>query len=799
MEAALHRLTGAATTPTVNGASLHLGRASTIRWRFLLIQCRMPVRLSIHRMVGAMLPRSFANRIVRFISSFLLILAVACAWMAWRTRSAYADDDAAAQRAIYSQDVAEHYRWTFGADRPFLPSNATTDTGQFIDPKSFPTAKYCGHCHQQAYAEWRQTVHANSFRNPWYVKNVNLLISERGIEYTRHCEGCHNPIALVSGALTKGSPIDRKFDEDGITCSVCHSIQKVDTRGTGSYVMGVPAVIVDADGKPVYGEVSDKEILAHLDRHSKAVMQDFYRTSEFCSVCHKAALPRELNHYKWQRAIFLYDEWQQASFSKQNPLPFYVKDKVSTCQTCHMPKESLTLPDYGAEEGKFASHRWLGGNTLLYKYYRYDEQLEKTIEFLQKGPQNIGVLNVDLFAIERNGGKLIAPLGNEPFDVAPGDILTVSVVIQNKGIGHSLVPEQRDFYECWVEFEAKDAAGKTLMDSGALEPDGTLDPTAHSFTNRLVNVRGTLNDLHQVWDTRVVAYNNTIASGRSQIVRYQFKVPENAAGPITITAKVNYRRFNQHFINFVFGKRYDMPVVEIASRTRTLTLGSNPATVPDSADNPVWMRWNNYGIGLLDAQQYAESARAFEHVVQLRPDYADAYANVAIADFSWQRYDSSRTNLEKALKLAPHNARALYYLALVERIQGRPDAAIADLLEVITQFPRSRDAHRELGFSFFQQHKYAEARAEYETVQSIDPDDLAAHYELSIIYRRLGMKEQAAREAWAFADQKDDPTANTYALEYLRKHPEVTEESVPWHIHSNVAPSVGEHGVGTGQ
>ena len=122
------------------------------------------------------------------------------------------------------------------------------------------------------------------------------------------------------------------------------------------------------------------------------------------------------------------------------------------------------------------------------------------------------------------------PLGTEPFDVAAGDVLTVSVVIQNKGIGHSLVPEQRDFYECWVEFQAKDAAGDTLMDSGAVGPNGTLDPTAHSFTNRLVNVRGTLNDLHQVWDTRIVAYNNTIQSGRSQIVRYQFKVPENAIG-----------------------------------------------------------------------------------------------------------------------------------------------------------------------------------------------------------------------------------------------------------------------------
>jgi Flp pilus assembly protein TadD len=732
-------------------------------------------------MLDAMLPRISDRRILRVLSSLLLMGALACAFMVWRTKSARAEDDAVAQRAIYSQSVAEKYRMPFGADQPYLPSNATTDTGQFMDPKSFPTAKYCGHCHQQAYAEWRQTVHANSFRNPWYVKNVNLLTSERGIEYTRHCEGCHNPIALVSGALTKGSPIDRHFDNDSITCSVCHAIQKVNTRGTGSYVMGVPAVLVDDNGKPTYGEVPDKEILAHLDWHSRAEMRDFYRTSEFCSVCHKAAVPKELNHYKWQRAIFLYDEWQQASFSKESPLPFYVKDKVSTCQTCHMPEEGLTLPDYGAEEGKIASHRWLGANTLLYKYYGYDEQLQKTIAFLRND-----ALNVDIFSIERNGGKLIAPLGNEPFDIAAGDVLTVSVVIQNKGIGHTLVPEQRDFYECWVEFEAKDAGGKTLMDSGALASDGTLDPTAHSFTNRLVNVRGTLNDLHQVWDTRVISYNNTIASGRSQIVRYQFKVPENAPGPITVTAKVNYRRFNQHFINWVMSKHYDMPIVEMAARTRTLILGSNPAAPPDREDNPEWMRWNNYGIGLLDAQQYEQSAQAFEHVAQLRPDYPDAYTNIAIAEFSWQRYDDSRANLEKTLKLAPHNARALYYLALVERIQGHPDAAIADLLEVITQFPRSRDAHRELGFSFYQQHKYQEARAEYETVQSIDPDDLAAHYILSIVYRRLGMKEDAAREAAEFADQKDDPTANVYALEYLREHPEVTSESVPWHIHSSV-------------
>ncbi|MGC9224096.1 MAG: tetratricopeptide repeat protein [Terracidiphilus sp.] len=747
-----------------------------------------------------MLPRASVSQSLRLSSSLLLAAALVCLIAAWRPAPTRAADNPAAQRAAYSQTVSAHYNFPFGAGKPFLPSNATTDTGEFIDPRSFPTAQYCGHCHQQAYAEWRQSVHANAFRNPWYLKNVNLLIKERGIEYTRHCEGCHNPIALVSGALTTGSTIDRAFDADGVTCMTCHSIQKIDTRGTGSYVMGAPAVMVDENGSPVYGEVSDREILAHLDRHSKAVMKDFYRTSEFCATCHKAALPRMLNHYKWQRAFTVYDEWQQASFSRQNPLPFYVKDQVSKCQTCHMPKESLTLQDYGAEDGKLASHRWLGGNTLLYKYYGYDEQLAKTIDFLRNGPQKIGVLNVDLFGLQRSSGKLIAPLGDKAFKIAAGDVLTVYVVIQNKGIGHTLVPEQRDFYECWVEFEAKDAAGRILMQSGGLLPDGSLDPSAHSFTNRLINDRGTLNDLHQVWQTRVVAYNNTIASGRSQIVRYRFKVPGNAAGPISITAKVNYRRFNQHFIDFAMGQQhYPMPVVEIAARTRLLTLGGNAAAPPDPADNPEWMRWNNYGIGLLDAQQYAESARAFERVVQLRPNYADAYTNAAVADYSWQRYGDARTHLEKALRLAPHNARALYYLALIERIQGHPDAAIADLLEVITQFPRSRDAHRELGFSFYQQHKYQEARAEYEEVQAIDPDDLSAHYILSIVYRRLGMRDKAAREAADFADQKDDPTANFYALEFLRTHPEVTAESVPWHIHSNLETEGAGRGDGSSQ
>jgi tetratricopeptide (TPR) repeat protein len=713
-------------------------------------------------------------------------------------RTAEASEDPVAVRHEFNAKVSEYYDFKFGKDKPFLPSNATTDTGEFLDPKSFPDAAYCGHCHQEAHKQWRQSAHANSFRAPWYKKNVNLLMSQKGNEYARHCEGCHNPIALLSGTLTKGVTQKRPTDDDGITCSVCHSIQSVDKRGTGSYVMAQPTVLLDEAGKPIYGKVPDAEILAHLDRHSAAVMKPFYRTTDFCGACHKAALPQQLNDYKWQRAIFLSDEWQNSSFAKQSPLPFYVKPVVSTCQTCHMGRDTFTSLEPGAKDGKFASHRWLGANTLLPTYYKYDEQLEKTRAFLQNG-----VFNVDLFALETGSGdSLVAPLGTKGFTLKPGDPVTVSVVIQNKGIAHSHVPEQRDMYESWVKFTVAKADGSIVMQSGFLKPDGTLDERAHSFTNRLINKQGTLNDLHQVWANRVVAYNNTIQSGRSQIVRYQFRVPrEMSSGALTVTAEVDYRRFNQHFINFGLKEGYVQPVIVMASRSRVLQVGDNQPEAVNPADNALWMRWNNYGIGLLDAQQYADSVHAFEQVARLRPDYADAYTNIALANFQWEKYPEARAALEKALTLATKpgstdNARALYYLALVERNEGNLDGAIEDLKKVAAAFPGSRDAHRELGFSYYQQHKYQPAREEYERVQTIDPDDLAAHYNLAILYRRLGMKAEAAVEAARFADQKDDPTANTYALEYLRQHDEIAAESVPWHVHSDIDQGSAKAGSG---
>jgi Tfp pilus assembly protein PilF len=732
------------------------------------------------------------------VAAALLALAARLTGGAWLGAYARADENG---EQNYSDQIRKSYNFLFGKDNFSLPGNAATQNNEFIPAGAFPTAEYCGHCHEEAYHQWRQALHSNSFRTPFYRTSVNILIRTKGIEFSRHCDSCHNPIAVVSGALTKDGQVDRSFDGDGLTCTTCHSIQGLrSTSGNGGYVMGVPAVMVDENGKRIPGEVPFGDIIEHPERHSKAVMQSFYGTPEFCAACHKANLPNPLNEYKFIRAFTVYDEWQNSKFSKRNPLTFYSTD-FTTCQNCHMRRAEATLPDYGAKAGMLASHRWLAGNTAVPFYYGFDEQLDKTIEFLKAG----NFLNVDIFALKKAGeDNLIAPLGSVPFQLASNDVVETYVVVQNKNIGHSLIPEVRDLYEAWVEVVVKDGDGKEIYHSGFLKPDGMLDTRAHSFTNRPVNVSGEFVDNHKVWTIHSMAYDNSIQSGRSALVRYEFKIPPSARGPVSITARVNYRHLRQSYLNNVFGPDHPLyPVAELASRTRVLNVGTNQPTPAESSDNQDWMRWNNVGIGFLDQQQYSDAIAAFEEVMKLRADYDDGYVNEGLTYIEWEKYSAARPALERALQLHPNYARALYYLALVERREGHPEAEVADLQKVVQQYPQARDARRELGIAYYQQHRSEDAMAQFEALQAIDPDDLAAHYNLAILYRRKGMKAEAAAQAAQYATKRIDPAAPTYSLDFLRRHPEISTESVPWHMHTDLKPggpnNVTAAGSGTGQ
>jgi tetratricopeptide (TPR) repeat protein len=718
----------------------------------------------------------------------IFVLSTVLVWTSFLRETLRAQDKSAkiesAQGIAYANKIRATYSFPFGKDNISAPGNASAEGNDFLDPKAFLSAEYCGHCHKEAFQQWRQSLHSNSFRTPFYRQSVNILIRTKGIEFTRHCDSCHNPIAVLGGTLTPDSASSRMFDRDGLTCTTCHSITSVKSKlGNGGFVIAVPSALVDEKGNRIPGMVPDAEILAHLDRHSKAVMQDIYHSPEFCAACHKANLPPMLNDYKWIRAFTTYDEWQNSKFSNRNPLTFYTAD-FTTCQGCHMKRSANVLPEPGGKYGTFASHRWLAGNTAVPLYYGFSDQLDKTIEFLRAG----NYLNVDIFGLKvGSNDKLIAPLGTVPFSVRAGDELEAWVVIQNKMIGHSLVPEVRDLYEAWTQFTVLDENGAKIYDSGFLKPDGMLEPGAHSFTNRPVNVVGDFVDNHVVSAIHSVAYDNTIQSGSSALVRYRFALPAGVKGQITLQARVNYRHLRQSYLNNIFGADHPAyPVVEIASRKRVIRIGNNTPTTPLPNDNEDWMRWNNLGIGLLDELQYEDAIRAFSQVTRLRPEYKDGFINVGLTYIEWEKYDEARAPLAKALELKPNDGRALYYMALVERRARHSEAEIADLEKVVTQYPDCRDARRELGISYYQQHRSDDAIQQFKALQAIDPDDLAAHYNLAILYRRKGMKHLAEMESAQYIMKRIDPAAPTYSLDYLRKHPEISTESVPWHLHTNI-------------
>jgi tetratricopeptide (TPR) repeat protein len=696
----------------------------------------------------------------------------------------------------------------------FGPSNARTQDGQTIPAEQFIPAGRCASCHVDTHAGWAESAHRNAARAPFYKESVDILERTRGSEAIMHCESCHSPVATLSGSLFKENnppgkaPPARPFEDEGVTCSVCHSITGARPDGTGSYTIRRPALLAAEDGSPVYGEVSDAQIMADVAGHRRAVMSPPLKSPEFCAACHKSSVPPALNGYKFLRGFSVYDEWQQSGASGEAVAPYYRREKRLTCNSCHMPE--LPGPnDLAAKgDGRIASHRWLGANTATPLFYGQTTQARLTEEFL-KG----GVLTVDIFALRFEAtGEAFAPLAAaNRVGLRPGQEVTAEVVVFNRRAAHSFPPELRDMYEPWVEFEVADARGKTVFHSGFLKPDGTLDERAHVYKAVLLDEAARPVTRHQVWSSRVKGYDNFVGPGRSDLARYRFRVPEEAGGGasgLTLRARVNYRRFIHEYTEYVLNRRnathLKMPVVRMAESVVRVSVhepragGRVAATAPAGREDaaPLSRRWNDYGIALLEQAQYGPAAAAFGRAAGLNPADPNLLVNEAIAELKSERYGPERTQLrkaaallERALKLAPTkidptHARARFYRSFLWRSEGRAREAADELANIAREYPRDREVRRQLGQTLYGLGRLAEARRAFEAVIEIDPNDHNAHQFLAALYESEGrpLKASAARARYLL--WRDDPLADVIANRFFAAHPGWAEERIPAHTHA---------------
>ncbi len=686
----------------------------------------------------------------------------------------------------------------------FSPSNARTSDGKLIPAEHFFPASRCASCHNDTHTAWSESLHRNAASEPFYRESADILLRAEGIEFTRHCESCHTPVALFSGALTRGSGSSESpsgargfpftpLDDEGVTCSVCHSITEARLDGTGSYTIRRPALLERKDGTPVFGNLSDEEILADIPAHKRAVMRPLLKEPEFCATCHKATSPPELNGYKSIRGFSAYDEWQQSGASHESVTPFYRREQRADCRACHMPKVE-SANDRAAKHGMIASHRWPGANTAAPLFYGQMEQVRLTERFLKAK-----VLDIDIFAIRNEATRAFAAAldDRQTLSLKPGEEITAEVVVSNAGAAHSFPPEIRDLYEAWVEFEAIDSTGKAIFHSGFIKSDGMLDESAHVYKSVLLDESGRPITRHQIWLTNIKAYDNTILPGRSDVVRFRFRLPTGVkeSSALTLRARVNYRRFNQEYTRYVLerqGAQLSVPIVRMAEATikvRSSDSEMRNRTPRGGAEDA--SRWNDYGIGLLEQSQYGAAAEAFRRASELDPNDPDLMVNAAIAEMKTERFGPEREQFGKAahlldcaLRIDPAHGRARFFKALVWRGSGKAREAAEELSRLAREYPRDREVQRQLGQTLYAIGRLAEARAAFEAVAGIDPTDAGAYQYLAPIYAGEGRKAEADRARALYLEWRDDPLADGVAARFFAAHPEWAEERTGPHVHS---------------
>jgi tetratricopeptide (TPR) repeat protein len=679
----------------------------------------------------------------------------------------------------------------------FLSSAETFDQG-LLDGKKLAANQYCQECHPDSFKRWEKSAHRfSSFNNPFYRRAVELMADQVGREKTKWCAGCHDPVVLFTGQMGKATMASFSYDQfeaqQGLTCMACHSIAEVkDIRGNGGYVVEeskqYPFAFTDSK---VLKEVNKLLIRMEPSLHRQTFMKPFMRTPEFCSTCHKVGLLPPMNEYRWLRGQNHYDSWQDSGVSGYAVRSFYDPPKAKACRDCHLPL--MASQEFGNQDGKLHDHLFPAANTAL-PAFRGDE---KTIEEIRKLVLEKS-LSIDLFAIKREGRTI--PLGPTLPAVRPGETVDAEVVIRTRTLGHPYTNGTADSNETWVEFHAKNGE-RSLMESGTLDAARRLDPAASKLNQLVIAHDGTPMDRRQPQDIHVPLYNNAIGPGAARVVHYRFTVPADAKGSVTLSASANYRKFSRDYSIFVHGKdAVDLPVTRISTDAVQLPVAPAPEGTlaadvkrgnPDWPEKG-WIRWNDYGIGLLLQGDLRGASAAFAKVAELAKDKPDGPLNLARAKIQEGDLPAAKAALAEAETRRPGWPKTAYFRSLASKEEGRLDDALADLERVDRKFPKDRVVLNQRARVLYLAGRYADALPFIDRVLAIDGEDLAAHYNAMLCLRALGRAEEAAAEEKWYRYFKDDEASRAVLAEFRRTHPFDNRESLPVHVHDESVPAKAE-------
>jgi hypothetical protein len=326
---------------------------------------------------------------------------------------------------------------------------------------------------------WRASVMANSSRDPYWQSSVRRESidhpgSQAAIE--DDCSTCHMPLTHftahsegrqaqvfshlpLSGLLGKDGAA-----ADGVSCSVCHQVEKTRLGTPESFSGNLAfASLDDKHQRPEYGPFV-------IDHGHQRIMQsstdgmipqnsDHIRDSALCGSCHTLytkALGPQGQPIGTLPEQMPYLEWLHSDYPKRQ-----------TCQACHMPEvqEPVAVTAvYGPLRQGMHRHEFIGGNFLL-------QQMLNDY----RGDLRTAALPQELIAASARTrdflGSQSARIALQDAQQKPG---TLSLQIQVKNLtGHKL-PTAYPSRRAWLHVIVEDRNGRTIFESGGLNPDGSI-------------------------------------------------------------------------------------------------------------------------------------------------------------------------------------------------------------------------------------------------------------------------------------------------------------------------------------
>jgi cytochrome c551/c552 len=358
---------------------------------------------------------------------------------------------------------------------------------------AFHTSDRCVACHNGMTSangegfsigfDWQASIMANASRDPYWqgsVRRETIDHPESSKLIQNDCSFCHMAaVRLVDRDAHRDTEIFARFPfqklskktsqlqrsaQDGVTCSVCHQIDKQDLGAPSTFNGNVVvSKAVHFDLRPEYGPFAPDhghQTMMHSSTGGFLPEQEAHiRDAALCAGCHtlitNALGPNGqiIAHFPEQVP---FQEWQHSAYNQKK-----------TCQECHMPAVNGPTPVtalYGQMRDGARHHYFVGANFFvqhLLDEHRDDLQTVARSEDLEAAVKR----TQDFLATQS------ARVSVEHADLSAGT-LSFAVLTENL-TGHKL-PTAYPSRRAWLHVIVTDSSNHTVFESGALRPDGSI-------------------------------------------------------------------------------------------------------------------------------------------------------------------------------------------------------------------------------------------------------------------------------------------------------------------------------------